>query len=151
MLSNEELHALEEDLKHFLIANGIDGDTWQRINDEEPEKAEELVGLFSDVVLQKVYEKLEYLELRTEQRCLVFHFEGDHAKLVVIEAPEGLNLSSPESIQEALRDRLMDLGFYRSSKPYSQSREEEIHHWITQGCAASHAAFWTQVNQLITH
>lgn len=151
MLSNEELLALEKDLKHFLIANGVEGDSWKRINEEEPAKAVELVALFSDIVLQKVYEKLEYLELRSSMRCMLFQFEQEIAKLIVIEAPEGVDLSTPESIQEALRNRLKDIRFYRSSKPYSKSREEEIHYWIAQGCTASHATFWTQVNQLITY
>lgn len=151
MLSNEELQALEEDLKHFLIANGVEGDTWQRLNKEDPEKALELVALFSDVVLQKVYEKLEYLELRSPQRCMTFKFGENKADLIVIEAPENIDLSNPENIQNALSSRLKELNFYRSSKHYSKAREEEIHYWVAQGCVASHASFWNQINQIIAH
>lgn len=151
MLSNEELQTLEEDLKHFLIANGVEGDSWKRLNEEEPEKAIELVALFSDLVLQKVYEKLEFLELRTPQRCMIFKFEESKAELIVIEAPEDTDLSSPESIQKALTENLRDLNFYRSSKGYSKGREDEIHYWIEQGSTASHGEFWQQINQIITH
>ena len=43
MLKADELSALEGDLKAFLIVNGIDGSIWERINNEEPEKAVKLV------------------------------------------------------------------------------------------------------------
>ena len=35
ILSDEELKVFEEDLKHFLIANGIDGSSWEKINKED--------------------------------------------------------------------------------------------------------------------
>ena len=50
ILRDEELKVLEEDLKHFLIANGIDGDLWKEINENDPDKAIDLVAVFSDIV-----------------------------------------------------------------------------------------------------
>ena len=56
-LSKIELEALSEELIQFLVVQGIDDDLWRDINKKSPEKAEELVALFSDTVLQKVYSK----------------------------------------------------------------------------------------------
>ena len=69
MLSQEELELLEEDLKAFLIVNGIHADEWEQMNTAAPEKAIELVELFSDTVLQKVYENLRFIEHRTTRSC----------------------------------------------------------------------------------
>lgn len=97
MLSTEELAHFEEDLKQFLIVNGVHGDEWEQMNRETPEKAIELVGLFSDTVLQKVYEKIRFLEFRSADSCLVFHCLSDRMLLIAIQGtkPE-VDLSTPE-------------------------------------------------------
>jgi hypothetical protein len=38
-LTQEELTHLEGDLKAFLIINGIEGEAWEKLNQESPEKA----------------------------------------------------------------------------------------------------------------
>lgn len=53
-LNDEELRSMEDDFKAFLIINGVDTDYWQTINKEKPERAIELVELFSDLVFEKI-------------------------------------------------------------------------------------------------
>ena len=62
MLTSEELTHLEEELKQFLIINHVYKEEWERMNLDTPETAQDLVGLFSDQVLQRVYENISYLE-----------------------------------------------------------------------------------------
>ena len=38
MLSDDELQALSEDFTQFLVVQGIDDDTWRKINKEDREK-----------------------------------------------------------------------------------------------------------------
>ena len=57
-LTEIELEALSEELVQFLIVQGIDGDLWLEMNQKSPQKAIELVSLFSDTVLEKVYSKV---------------------------------------------------------------------------------------------
>ena len=52
-LTPEELQLFEDELIQFLIVNGIDGPEWEKINKTNPDKARELVGLFSDVVIHR--------------------------------------------------------------------------------------------------
>ena len=60
-LNKTELEALSEELVQFLVVQGIDDDLWREMNQKNPEKAIELVALFSDTVLEKVYSKVRYL------------------------------------------------------------------------------------------
>ena len=53
ILSNEELSHLEEDFKHFLIVNGVHAEEWEALNNNDVDKAVQLVEVFSDTVLQK--------------------------------------------------------------------------------------------------
>ncbi len=145
ILSNEELSHLEEDFKHFLIVNGVHGEEWEALNKNDVDKAIQLVELFSDTVLQKVYEKIEYLEFRSLDTCMVFHLGKDKIELISIHrmAESIVDLSTVESIHEALKKSADQLNFFKTEKPYSKNREAEIHEMIEQGCLLSSSQFWT--------
>jgi len=143
ILTNEELIPLEEDLKAFLIVNGIDGSEWEKINQQNPDKAIELVELFSDVVLQKVYEKIKFLEYRSTTSCMVFKCGEETIELISIQTTDSSDdLSTAESLHEALKKENSSLTFFKSSKNYSNTRELEIHQMIESGCLLSNEAFW---------
>ncbi|MEJ6583556.1 MAG: DUF6495 family protein [Crocinitomicaceae bacterium] len=150
MLTDEELEVFAEDLKHFLIVNGVHAEEWEEINKNNTKKAIELVELFSDNVLQIVYEKMKFLEHRSEKACLVFHFELDKIELISINVKGGRSdLSSPESIHDALVNRPNEISVFKTSKNYSKSREIEIHDMLMQGCMNSTEAFWVSLERLV--
>lgn len=150
LLNDEELQILEEELKQFLIVNGIDGSIWLEINKNEPQKALGLIQLFSDQVLQCVYEKIEFLEKRSPQDCLIFHIAEYHIDLIALQAQsEELNLSDPEGIHQALTTGLKKMSIFKSRKSIQRPREEEIHILLTQGCVHSDKAFWEMLNRVI--
>lgn len=151
MLSTEELTALEGDLKAFLIINGIEGDSWKRLNETEPDKAIALVELFSDNVLQTVYEKLEFLEFRSEDTCLVFRCLSEELILISIAKKEGstISLASVEGIHDALSKHAKELTVFKTQKAYSSTREEEIHQLISQGCFVSSVEFWDSLEKIL--
>lgn len=148
MLSDEELHHLENDLKAFLIINGVEGDTWKQLNESEPEKAVQLVELFSDAVLQTVYEKIRFLEFRSPDSCIVFHCKPEEVELISIgRKPDATcDLSTPESIHEALIHHTQQLNWFRTTKAYNSERESEIHRMLEQGGVLSTEEFWDALN-----
>ncbi|MCE3295447.1 MAG: hypothetical protein K0R65_1161 [Crocinitomicaceae bacterium] len=142
---------LEEEFKQFLVINQVYKEEWEQINRDEPDKALELVGLFSDNVLQTVYEKIRFLEKRTPDSCFVFYYTPDEIQLRVLQVENAgkADLSTPESIHEALKNHAGDLSFFKSSKKYSLSRESEIHQTLEQGAVVSTADFWEMLEKLI--
>lgn len=144
MLNNDELKHLEEELKQFLIINGVHGEEWAKINQQEPEKAIQLVQLFSDNVLESVYDKIKVLEFRSPDSCLVFHFGDNKAELISIQRKPGstVDLSTPESIHNALVNCSDQLSFFKSEKMHSTGRNSEIHKMLEQGCLVSSIEFW---------
>lgn len=150
MLTDEELVHFENDLKAFLIINGIEGESWKELNETAPDKAQDLVALFSDQVLQTIYEKISFLEFRSKSSLLVFHCKQEEQELVAIHTKrENLNLSTTESIHEALQQHVRDLEFFQSIKTYSASREQAIHELIEQGCILSDIDFWNALKALL--
>lgn len=151
MLSEEELVHLEEELKQFLIVNGVEGDTWEKLNKNNPEQAIELVGLFSDMVLQRVYEKLTFLEFRSADSCMLFKVNIDQIDLISLTPKSGVNvdLSTVESIHKTLSYDSSQLTFFKSSKTFTSSREEEIHALLQHGCVVSSKEFWDAIVSVI--
>lgn len=148
ILTDEELQHLEGDLKAFLIINGVDGEAWKQLNETAPEKALKLVELFSDTVLQTVYEKIQFLEVRSPDSCMVFHYGKEQVELISISRKPGTacDLSAPESIHEALINHPGGLTWFRTAKSYSKAREEEIHQLLEQGGVLSTVEFWEMLN-----
>lgn len=144
MLTGEELEVLAEDLKHFLIVNGVHDEEWREMNVSDIPKATSLVELFSDTVLQKVYEKIQFIEHRTAASCMVFKLDKDKIELISLnkKLESGVDLSTPESIHKALVNDSDDLTIFKSEKNYSKERESEIHEMLEQGCVNSTKEFW---------
>lgn len=120
------------------------------MNQSDKEKATKLVGLFSDTVLQKVYEKLKFIEHRSTSSCLVFKLNESDIDLISLNAKsDKVDLSTAESIHEALVKNAGGLTIFRSKKTYSKVREEEIHEMLSQGCVNSSEAFWMLLEKVL--
>jgi hypothetical protein len=150
-LTHEELSHFEEDLKAFLIIHGIDGPLWEKMNQETPEKAVELVELFSDVILQRVYEHISFLEFRSPDSFAVLHLENEQQSLILVKSLDtaAADLSTPESIQQALSMQLSKLEFFRSTRSYPSTREMAVHQLLDQGCVISNNSIWEALENLL--
>ena len=151
ILNKEELEIFGEDFKYFLIANGVSNEEWIEMNDSDQDRAIQIVELFSDTVLQKVYEKVRFIEHRSVSSCMVFKLNDDNIDMISLNSSnENLDLSSPESIHEALVNHSDVLSTFRSEKKYVKIREEEIHDMLAQGCVNSSEAFWILLDKVLS-
>lgn len=153
ILTDEELSSLEKELTAFLIVNGIDGPEWEKINKQDPEKAIQLVEVFSDAVLDLAYTKIQFLEHRSEKSCMVFNVMDDESALISLQLKDGSihNLSTPESIHRTLVESPSEIQFFRHSKRHQKTRNEEVHLLISQGCVPSVKEFWVSLEAVITN
>jgi len=150
ILSQEELEILEEDFKAFLIVNGVHNEEWAEMNKSNPEQAIQLVELFSDTVLQKVYDTIRFIEHRSQKSCMVFNLKEDIIELISINAQsDDVHLTTPESIHDALSKNASSLTIFKTSKEYSKDRAMEIHEMLEQGCVNSSESFWYQLEKII--
>ncbi len=147
ILTHEELSALEDDLKAFLIINGIDGPEWERINRNDPQKAVGLVEIFSNTVLEKVYGKIHYLEFRSPKTCIAFHCKENETDLISLSLNKTspADFSTPASIHQALINNAGDIQFIKHSRIHTRTREEEVHLLLGQGCVPSVREFWVSL------
>jgi len=149
LLNKEEMEIFDQDFKHFLIANGVSNEEWVELNQNDIEKATQLVELFSDTIFQKVYEKIQFIEFRSPESCIVFNCLPDSIELISINRKSAtVDLSTPDSIHKALTMNANEINYFKSSKKYNTLREVEIHQMIENGCFNSSEDFWNSLSQL---
>jgi len=149
LLNKEEMEIFDQDFKHFLIANGVSNEEWVELNQKNISKATQLVELFSDTIFQKVYEKIQFIEFRSTESCIVFNCLPDSIELISINRKsDQIDLSTPDSIHEALTKNSSEINYFKSSKKYNTLRELEIHQMIENGCFNSSEDFWNSLTQL---
>jgi len=150
LLSQDELQHLEAEFKQFLIVNHIHSDEWKKMNESEPEKAIALVELFSDTVLLKVYEKVEYMEYRSKQLFSVYRIHSDKIEAIHVKSEDHtVNLEKDEEISLAINSNPSKISIYRAEKKVNPFKEDEVHRLAEQGCLKSTESVWEQFNLLI--
>ena len=85
-LTNEELKELDAELIQFLILNHVYKEDWAIMNQKEPLKAKQLIELFSDVVLDKVYNKVSFLERQVPRQVCFCSLSETNGEMITIEA-----------------------------------------------------------------
>lgn len=144
------MEIFDEDFKYFLITNGVTSEEWVEMNESDHDRAIALVELFSDTVLQKVYEKVKFIEHRGTSACMVFKLNAENIEMISLNSvSDSVDLSTPESIHDALLTQSEALSTFKSTKPYGKNREEEIHDMLMQGCFNSSEAFWILLEKVI--
>lgn len=144
----DELKELEREFIEFLAANSIIGPDWERITKYDPAKRDEMIDLFSDVVMNKVLDKINCLQFREPKDWKVFHLESDKIHLIGLKAPEE---GSIDLTKKVTSDQLIDEGveIFEAEKAYSKARNEEVFDMIENGAQIIEEALYFQMRKLL--
>lgn len=137
-LTPAELNELEKEFVDYLIVNGITADAWVRIKEEEQEKAEDIVTLFSDVILEGVLRKIRFLEHRTKNDIKVFQCLDKKMVLVgMTSTNDDVDFTDPDFFETAGMNPPEGVKVYTAEKVYTKERELELFGMIQDGCSIS--------------
>ena len=143
MLTDEELNALSDDFTQFLVVQGIDDYSWRKMNLENKEKAIQIVEIFSDTVLAKVYSKIKYLSYVSEKVYSIFRINQETINLILIKSTEPtFTFKNEKLIPELLISHPNSWELYSSTKQVGEKLTDEIHKLCTQGCQISKVETW---------
>jgi len=142
MLTKEELEQLEPDFIQFLSANTVTGPDWIKVKKESPERAEELIGLFSDIVFDKTLERVSYLEHRTPTELRCFHCKEEEIKMLGLIANQTKNFSfqealPPNEMMAKIKEEGGSIQFFSAEKKYKMERKMELFKMMENGCLIS--------------
>ncbi|MCO6492706.1 MAG: hypothetical protein J5I98_30085 [Phaeodactylibacter sp.] len=141
-LRQDELESLEKEFVRFLASNQVTADEWEKLKAEEPGKAEKLIGIFSDIVFEKVIGDVQYLEYKTPKDVKTFHFLEDRIVMngLLVEGNTSFDFTQQQSPQQMLQQIQLAgarLKLYTAEKAYSRSRDMEIFEMMENGALIS--------------
>ena len=142
-LTNDELVGLETEFVRFLASNTVTGDDWEKIKKENPERAEGLIEIFSDIVFDKTITKVEYLEMKTPKDLKIFRCNKENIELMglKVEGESDLDFTqdiSPEEMMVKLQSSDAKLQMYSADKKYKDDdRLQEIFQMMQWGSLIS--------------
>ena len=138
-LNIEELKELEKEFVDFLVLNGIPGADWQKMKTKSPEKADQMIDLFSDVVFEGILRKVKFLDFRSKKMIHTFQCLEEKIILVGMQADENSSADFLDQsyIQTALANPPDDIRVYTTEKKYNKERSRELFDMISNGCVIS--------------
>jgi hypothetical protein len=142
-LTSEELEQLQDNFIRFLAAQSITGMDWTTMKTANPERAEELIEQFSDVVIEKTLHNVEYLEYKEKQDMKMFHCQEDKIVMFGLFAEGATDLDftsndAPDVMMEKMKSSNANLKVYTAEKVYKDGKRlEEIFRMIENGSKIS--------------
>lgn len=150
LLTTEELKTFEKEFIDYLAVNTITGEDWVKMKAESPEKAEGIVDVFSDVVMEGVLRNIEFLELRTKDQLMAFQCLPDKILLAGMKSDDpAADFTSPEFIKNGLAAPPKGLRIFSSDKEYDKTREQELFEMTEAGCLVSDGKIFKALSMAI--
>lgn len=137
-LTLEELNTLETEFVQFLASQSIPAPDWEKMKSAQPAQAEKMIELFSDIVLDKVLEKIDLLELRQKNKLVLLKCNQDGIEMrgMQVEGTTDFDLRQPvtqEKMEAFLSLPSSKIQLLSAQKKYTAPRSEEIFKLLSQG------------------
>ena len=137
-LTQKEFELLERDFVRFLASSSIQAKDWQKLKSDSPEKVDELLDIFSDTVLEKVYAKTEYLIIVKPTELHAFKMDESSAILNGVRFNNtNLNLLNENELDSVFSSEKSFLShkpeLFSLEKKYNKPKAEEVFFLIKQG------------------
>ncbi|MFT5822083.1 MAG: hypothetical protein ACI8ZM_003339 [Crocinitomix sp.] len=132
-LTKEELITFEKEFVDYLVVNGIIAEDWEKMKIENNEKAEQIVSLFSDVIMEGVLRKIKFLEIRTKAYVQAVQCLNDKLLMIAVSSKDkaySMSNFKQETPKEAI---VANFEMHQGEKKYHKSREEVLFEMVSQG------------------
>ncbi len=137
-LTPAELETLEPQFVRFLVSNTVTAADWINIKKKEPQKAVQLVDIFSNAVFETTLNKVTYLKNKASKDLKIYHFEPDKIILMGLTAAADspADFNNDEELLHLIQ-QAEGLSVYRAEKRYERDRLEEIFNMLENGALIS--------------
>jgi hypothetical protein len=147
-LSSDELFPLETEFKQFLVVHELYDEEWRLLAENEPQKAEHFIELFSDLVLGRVYNQVSFLVHFSNTMVSFFDMRNNPLKAYHIKCSEDLSLQNEDDIQQVLRDHFDQLQFYTGEKQLVKEKADEVFDLISKGSESCEEGYFLKFRRL---
>lgn len=151
-LTKEQLEEMHQEFITFLSTQGIDAEEWKKIKENKPKLAEEEIDIFSDLVWEKVLNKVKFLEHFSKQQMFLFKIEEFQISLIGVKVEnQAIDITTSDGYQW-LRKNLMDeqVNIYTSTKPISEERNTDVFALIKQGAHITKGELYNYFEKIVS-
>lgn len=146
-LHSKELEDFRREFIQFLATNSITAEDWTRIKTAQPEKAGQLLDIFSDIVWEKVLEKVTYLEFRSPNQLTLMKFDDERAEMINIKIKDQhFDFSNSDDLKKIGDGRVklksLKPKITRGKKKHQKLREMEAFYYMEQGGQPCSEELW---------
>jgi len=149
-LTKEQFEDLHEEFAKFLATQGVDRPKWDAIKSQQPEVAEQVLDVFSDIIWEGVLSKIEYLENNSPKQLFLFHLRESEMKAMVIKTEEAVDLTTLEGLQwleKMFHSETVEL--LVANKAYVNDRNSDIFALIRQGAVISEGHLFKAIEKVL--
>jgi len=134
-LTHEELESMQNEFIDFLVLNGITGEDWEKLKQNNPDNAEGICESFSDVVFTKILKNCRYIESHTPKHLVAIFCDNEEMHLQGLEAPVEsiIDFTNPQDFERLKTIPLEGIQRIKTQKKYSTERELEIWNMLNKG------------------
>ncbi|MCB0760517.1 MAG: hypothetical protein KDC12_03265 [Flavobacteriales bacterium] len=153
-LHKEELESLQDDFVKFLASNSVTASDWTELKSNDPSKAEQLIGVFSEIVWEKVLGNIKFMRHRFASEMRVYKFDEESATAVVLRlGKSGVDFTDADDVKKLAAGKL-DLSKYdpeilHGTRNYRKPRKEEIFELMEMGARPCNEAFWRSITRML--
>jgi hypothetical protein len=145
-LKNEELEHFEREFINFLVINGIEAKDWVSLKKKKPQRAEKLVGIFSNVIFEKVLRQTHFIDRISENSIECLQCLSDRFVIVVMESTNPNFSFMDQDFAKLAENPPVGIKILTSEKKYSETREKEIFQHTEQGFKASDGRWFKAIS-----
>ena len=138
-LTKEQLEELHEEFILFLSSQSIDKAQWDEIKQQQPDKAEEQLDVFSDLIWEAVIDKAEYLEHYSKNHIFLFKLGKENMESIVIHAHTPHADFLTQGGLQWLNENIFgdEVHISRGKKDFTEERNVAVFSLIEQGATLS--------------
>ncbi len=148
-LTKEQLDALHEEFATFLATQSIDAQKWVEIVAERPSLAEEQLDLFSDMIWDRVLEKVTYLENIAPDYLFLFHIGEEAMHTIIIQIlDKSIDVTTKEGFLWLKENMLSEsVQIRRGSKQFGEDKLQDVFALIRQGAEISKGILYRAIEE----
>ena len=151
-LTTEELKSLTEDFTIFLASQAIDKDEWDKLKENELERAEGILDVFSDMIFEKALTSCRYMERISETEMHTYLFNDKNAHMVSVRMKDA---GDANFLDGHLSDVFMDMlkhqkiEIWQGAKEFKKERSAEMFEIMQTGAVMSRGELYRNLIKLI--
>jgi len=153
LLDKEELLEMEVEFFRFLATRSIPGPDWEKMKTTDPQRVNDYLEEFSDLVFEKILLGVEFLEMKLPDDLKIFRCGKEKIELigVSVEGAKDIDFTidqSPADMITQFKSSGAQLKLYQAEKSYKGNREKELFSMLEAGCVISNGELFTTLEEL---